>query len=139
QDELYARMNGLLEGLKGTTDATQATMEKHMGVLLKAAVGEAAEVAEESGTEDDARSPKFNPMQFEKRVLDRAREVAEATHSPFEFDPQQPALRPEDESRISSLRTYLDDTSDARNALEVLKELSPWAVQVLAGFADDEI
>jgi hypothetical protein len=57
-EEIYARINGLLEGLKGTTNATQATMERHMGILLKAAVGEAAQVVE-SSDERDVRGDRF--------------------------------------------------------------------------------
>src|SRR5207253_2406651 len=100
QDEIYAQMNGLLQGLKGTTDATQATMERHMSVLLKAAVGEAAEVVGESSDHEDSVVPKFNPVQFENRVLERAREVAaEGQNTLFEFRSNPREANPQDAGR----------------------------------------
>ena len=111
-----------------------------MSVLLKAAVGEAAEVVGESSDHEDSVVPKFNPVQFENRVLERAREVAaEGQNTLFEFRTNPREANPQDAGRISELESYPDDSPETRKALSVLKDLSPWAVQVLAEFGKDEV
>jgi hypothetical protein len=138
-EEIYARMNGLLEGLKGTTDATQSTMERHMSVLLKAAVGEAAQVVD-SSDEHDVKSVRFDPVEFEQRVLERAQDVAtDIPASAFTFASDAPRLTAEAEVKLDELLRYPERTQGAMTSVEALKKLSPWAVQLLAEFGQNEV
>ncbi len=137
-EEIYTRINGLLEGLKGTTSATQETMERHMSVLLKAAVGEAAQVVE-SSDERDVRSDRFDPAEFERRVLERAGDVVtDIPKSTFVFTPDSPQPSPEAQAQLDELTTYPSESPESVEAVDALNGLSPWAVQLLAEFGKDE-
>jgi hypothetical protein len=63
-EEIYTRMHGLLEGLRGTTQGTHETLVSIIEPLLQAATNTASETLRESkdGTE-------FEPEEFQQRVL----------------------------------------------------------------------
>lgn len=137
QEEIYARMNGLLEGLRGTAQGTQETLQQHLGLLLKAATGEARETLEET---DGALQ--FDPKEFEHRVLDRLR--ADAAFRPAEAldglaaDVARHDITDEDYSAIQTLETFPSAEEDARVDLDLLERLTPWAVKTLLRFGDHE-
>jgi hypothetical protein len=139
-EEIYARMTGLLEGLRGTTQGTQETLQRYMGVLLRAATGAASEAVADAGPEE-----KFNPVEFERRVLQRAGEVARSEGERLPgLDLESAALsRPHtpsrDDQRKIDLLTSFPTEDEGREAYDMLLQLSPMAISVLQDFANDEL
>jgi hypothetical protein len=151
-EELYARMTGLLEGLRSATQGTQQTLEKHVDTLLRAATGAASEVVAESNAKT-----KFDPAEFEERVLARARRVAQeetgvlrdaearavareaaARRARERRLARQRSISSEDREIVTRLITPPSE-DEAPAANEIFRSLSPAAVKELGDLREDDI
>jgi hypothetical protein len=136
-EETYARLNGLLEGLRGTTQGTQETLTRYMGALLKAATGVATEALEE----ESEGTTRVDPAELEQRIAERAREAistrgVDIALQPTNIDPP-PKLSPEDQEILRLLDTYPSE-DEGKEGYETLTELSPLAVEELRRYGDNE-
>jgi hypothetical protein len=126
-EEIYARLNGLLEGIRGTTTGTQEFLNRTMGDLLRAATGAATEAIEEE-TEGGAA---VDQSDLQQKIAERA---GLASGGPS-ARPAVPSAN--DEAIVNLLSTYPPE-EEGRRSYDILKALSPLAIDNLRRFGTAE-